>query len=257
MVVPVVPLKEILTNSFKLIMRYQNDINDNEKIFIIKLARCYITEAVEGNQSYKLPVDKWSPEYYTEDEVDENGESEFVRRQNLIEQCGGSDFIISLLSENLVAKSGTELLNETLLLGIAYLFNGNTKCQNSLLSSLTKDPNNAMLVSLRELIKVIGTFLIEIRKIKESGKERSFAYKIEDTYDYFDSKENTISKEFGYKSFDKFELMAEINYEKALCRIFRFLQLFCENNNVNMKHFLQEQINEDTAKKTSSINFID
>jgi len=27
-------------------MKYQNDINDNEKIFIIKLARCYITEAV-------------------------------------------------------------------------------------------------------------------------------------------------------------------------------------------------------------------
>ncbi len=107
------------------------------------------------------------------------------------------------------------------------MFNGNTKCQNSLLVSLANDPNNSMLVSLRELIKVIGNFLIEIRKIKDSGKERSFAYKIEDTYDYFDSKENTITKEFGYKSFDKFELMAEINYEKALCRIFRFLQLFC------------------------------
>ncbi len=84
-----------------------------------------------------------------------------------------------------------------------------------------------MLVSISHLIKVIGNFLIEIRKIKESGKQRSFAYKIEDTYDYFDSKENTITKEFGYKSFDKFELMAEINFEKALCRMFRFLQLFC------------------------------
>lgn len=105
--IPVVSLKEILTNSFKLIMKYQNEVNDNEKIFIIKLARCYITEAVEGNQSYKLPVDKWSPEYYGEDEVDETGESEFVRRQNLIELCGGSDFIISLLSENIAGKTGT------------------------------------------------------------------------------------------------------------------------------------------------------
>lgn len=65
-----------------------------------------------------------------------------------------------------------------------------------------------MLVSLSHLIRFIGNFLIEVRKIKESGKERSFAYKIEDTYDYFDIKENTITKEFGYKSFDKFELMA-------------------------------------------------
>jgi hypothetical protein len=114
-----------------------------------------------------------------------------------------------------------------------------------------------MLMSLKDLIKVIGNFLIEIRKIKDSGKERSFAYKIEDTYDYFDPKENTIVKEFGNKSVDKFEAMAEINYEKALCRIFRFLQLFCENNNVSMKHFLQEQINEDEVKKANSINFIE
>ena len=51
--------------------------------------------------------------------------------------------------------------------------------------------------------------------------------------------------------------MAEINYEKALCRIFRFLQLFCENNNVHMKKFLLEQINDDSQKKTNSINFIE
>ena len=91
-------------------MNNQHDITDNEKIFMIKLARCYITEAVEGNQSYKLPVDKWNPDYYSE-EGDQNEESEFVKRQNLIESCGGSDFIISLLSENLVDKNGTELLN--------------------------------------------------------------------------------------------------------------------------------------------------
>ena len=51
--------------------------------------------------------------------------------------------------------------------------------------------------------------------------------------------------------------MAEINYEKALCRIFRFLQLFCENNNIHMKKFLLEQINDDGQKKTNSINFIE
>jgi hypothetical protein len=33
-----------------------------------------------------------------------------------------------------------ELLNETLLLGIAFLFNGNTDCQNSMLNVLTADP---------------------------------------------------------------------------------------------------------------------
>jgi hypothetical protein len=53
---------------------------------------------------------------------------------------------------------------------VAYLFNGNTICQDSLLNSLRKDSDNKMLISLRNLLKVIGNFLIEIRKIKELGK---------------------------------------------------------------------------------------
>lgn len=40
---------------------------DSEKIFIIKLVRCYISEAVESHQNHKLPVDKWGPEYYSDD----------------------------------------------------------------------------------------------------------------------------------------------------------------------------------------------
>ena len=45
--------------------------------------------------------------------------------------CGGSDFIISIFQESLASRE--ELLNEALLLGIAYLFGGNPKCQNSIL----------------------------------------------------------------------------------------------------------------------------
>jgi hypothetical protein len=56
----VVPLKDIFSKSFRLIMNNPGTIDDQEKIFIIKIARCYITEAVEANQTYKLPVDKWS-----------------------------------------------------------------------------------------------------------------------------------------------------------------------------------------------------
>lgn len=36
-------------------------------MFVIKIARCFITEAVEGNQNYKLPVDKWSADYFPGD----------------------------------------------------------------------------------------------------------------------------------------------------------------------------------------------
>ena len=60
---------------------------------------------------------------------------------------------------------------------------------------------------------------------------------------------------FGHKT-DKFEIQTELNYELALCRTFRFLQLFCENNNISMKKFLKEQTNEDEKKKVTTINFI-
>ena len=62
---PVVSLKEIFTKSFALIMNNHETIQDEEKMFIIKIARCYITEAVEGNQTYKLAVDKWDADYYS------------------------------------------------------------------------------------------------------------------------------------------------------------------------------------------------
>lgn len=39
--------------------------------------------------------------------------------------------------------------------------------------------------------------------------------------------------------------------------MFRFLQLFCENNNIEMKKFLSIQTNDDDSKKTNSINFIE
>lgn len=146
-------------------------------------------------------------------------------------------------------------MNEALLLGIIYLYNGNTHCQNSILKELTKDSSNSAFMSLRLLIKNIGNFLIEVRKFKDNEKERDFSYKIVDSYDHFDEKESILVKMFGHKT-DKFEIQTELNYELALCRAFRFLQLFCENNNIDMKKFLMKQINENGEDKVTTINFI-
>lgn len=150
-----------------------------------------------------------------------------------------------------------ELLNEVLLLGIAYLFNGNSVCQNSILKSIKADKDNLMLLNIRKLIKKIGDFLIDLRINKENDKRRNFAYNIVDTFDYYSVEEHAMLKHFGPNTNDKFEMQAEINNEMAMCRLFRFLQLFCENNNINMKKFLSTQINPDENKKTNSVNFIE
>lgn len=142
-----------------------------------------------------------------------------------------------------------------LLFGIIYLFNGNTHCQNSILEQLRKDKYNTTFENIRQLIKNIGKFLIEVRKFKENEKNREFAFNIVDSYDHFDTKENILVKLFGHKP-DKFEMQTELNYEKALCRIFRFLQLFCENNNIEMKKFVMSQTDEEGLVKANTINFI-
>lgn len=75
------------------------------------------------------------------------------------------------------------------MLGIVYLFNGNTHCQNSLLQQLKEDRSNATLASLRQLILTLGNFIIEIRNLKECEKRKStFNLKIVDSYDYYDTK---------------------------------------------------------------------
>lgn len=47
---------------------------------------------------------------------------------------------MNIFKEDLYGKP--ELLNEALLLGITYLFNGNTHCQNSILDELKADTGN-------------------------------------------------------------------------------------------------------------------
>ena len=195
---------------FNLIVNRPAIVKDSEKIFILKMVRCYITEAVEGKQDYKLPVDKWDADYCKEDEGEDGEEKqELARRQEEIEKCGGSDFLISILSEDLTNR--IDLLNEALLLGIAYLFKGNKTCQNSILACLTADKDNLMLLNVRKIIKRIGDFLIDIRTIKEGEKKRKFNYNIVDTYDYFSVEDQEIIRHFGHSKVDKFEQQIEAN----------------------------------------------
>lgn len=58
--------RQIIVNIFNLIMSNPENISDDEKVFVIKLIRCYISEAVEEQQNYKLAVDKWNAEYYSD-----------------------------------------------------------------------------------------------------------------------------------------------------------------------------------------------
>jgi len=56
-------MKEIITVTFNLMVKDPSLIKDEEKIFVVKLIRCFLTEAIEEKQNYKLSVDKWDADY--------------------------------------------------------------------------------------------------------------------------------------------------------------------------------------------------
>lgn len=66
---PVIPITEVFKNIFKLVIKNPDKIDDQQKIFVIKMVRCFITESVEANQSYKLSVEKWDADYCEVDEA--------------------------------------------------------------------------------------------------------------------------------------------------------------------------------------------
>lgn len=123
----------------------------------------------------------------------------------MINECGGCEFIESIFKHYNTFNNELEILNETLLLGIAFLFGGNTVCQDTFHGVLSADTENCMMLAISRIIRSIGLILVEMRKIKEEavGKERDFAYSIVDTYDYFNTDNNVIDQVFGPSGFDK------------------------------------------------------
>lgn len=83
---PVFSKNQIIKNCFSLIINNPDQVTDSQKIFIIKLVRCYISEAVEKDQNHKLSVDKWSADYYTDQcsgmSPSNENRSELVKRQH-------------------------------------------------------------------------------------------------------------------------------------------------------------------------------
>lgn len=77
---------------------------------------------------------------------------------------------------------------------------------------------------------------------------------------YYYSKNEGKGKELdvAYSSAHELQLGKE---KKQVCqilkRIFRFLQLLCENDNQNLKRYVFSQVNEANVVKYMSINFIE
>jgi hypothetical protein len=82
-------------------------------------------------------------------------------------------------------------------------------------------------------------------------------FKVADTYDFYNDKQNYMIRKFGYVSEVDAERIQTRQTVQLLGRVFLFLKILCENNNVTMKNFVRQQENDDGTVKTNSLNFIE
>ena len=88
-----------------------------------------------------------------------------------------------------------------MLLGIVFLFGGNTNCQNSLLDVLKKEEGNDMLQNLNDLIMKIGNYIYNLNNVKHVVVEKEtkgFNNMLEDTYDFYNTRDKILEKKFWH-----------------------------------------------------------
>lgn len=78
------------------------------------------------------------------------------------------------------------------------------------------------------------------------------------SYPKLDSPKLTVEEEIVYPDNRNTEAVREKkNFCLMMKRIFRFLQLLCENDNQLLKKYIYKQINEDKEVKYMSVNFLE
>jgi hypothetical protein len=87
-----------------------------------------------------------------------------------------------------------ELLEETFIMGVRFLFNGNTRCQESILVKLKEDSENEVMTQLCQFIRNIRND-IETEKFKTEDKNDS---KIEDNRGQTEFKMSTLVDSYNY-----------------------------------------------------------
>lgn len=156
-----------------------------------------------------------------------------------------------------------ELLMETFMIGVCFLFNGNTKCQMSILVKLRENPENEVMTQLCQFIRNIRND-IETEKFQTEEKLETRSDQpllpdkrrtMTDSYNYYDRELNCMVQ--APEDRDTNTQSGEVSKKiRCVCKAYNFLQLLCENDNTQLKDFLRQQTNTDKSTKYNSVNFL-
>ena len=208
-----------------------------------------ITGIVEQNNKTPIEGNKQIDEWDAEDWSDYRDKIQSI--QIKLKGCGLGKFIIELLKENIY--DNIEFANAILLCGIAYMLGGNTITQKNIIEEMMNDDLNKVMMNIDILISKLGKFIlknIDDGNIKEDP-DNVFSTTTIDNYDFYD-----INKKYVLRKnvFEPPNTDEQIYYQKSIItyrRAFKFLQLMCENNNIEGKNWIRNQ-----PEKVRKANFI-
>ena len=110
-----------------------------------------------------------------------------------------------------------------------------------------------MLKNLESLISKLGKIIL--KNIDESNQKpvesNDFHVEIIDNYDFYDEKEKYCCRKNVIERSSTNDVIYYRNCIVTYRRAFRFLQLLCENNNVDNKNYIRDQ-----PGKRDPVNFI-
>jgi hypothetical protein len=120
--------------------------------------------------------------------------------QYFLKECGTHRFICSTII-NCELETELELACELFRMAIAFLMDGNTHCQNALLEEMQTSENNRVLRKLNDLIVFVSRKIIDYFKVSktETVADETFRIVTNDTYDFFDLRENRMIRKNVYE----------------------------------------------------------
>ncbi|CAD8053653.1 unnamed protein product [Paramecium sonneborni] len=247
----VTSLKHYIQNIIHMSISNETQFTDDLRIFFLKMISKLITEKNQANSIQLISVDQWPSDYWID------YKQEIENAQNFLVDCGAADLVIALFSEQKL-EIRLDLLSECLLFLIAFLLGGNTKAQNAILEKLKKDEQNTVLTNFRVLISKLtqvinNNFSIITQELSESTE----LIQTVDNYDFFDIDTQTMIRLNVIDPDDAKETAFKKLCLDVICRFFRVMQLFCENNNVEMKKYIRQQTDQKNNPKIMSTNFIE
>ena len=122
-----------------------------------------------------------------------------------------------------------------------------------MMEEILKDPDNRVFRNIQSLIAKLGKLIL--KNIDESNykpvSSDDFEIEIIDNYDFYNTTEKYCQRKNVFEPSSTNDIIYHQECIITYRRAFKFLQLLCENNNVENKNFVREQ-----ANKLEQINFI-